>query len=578
MAFDGITICALKDELKDKLEGRRISKISQPEELELIFTVKGDGGNSRLFISASPSLPLMYLTKTNKTAPLSAPNFCMLLRKHISNGRIAEIKQMGLERVISFKIEHLDELGDFAVKYLIVELMGKHSNVIFCDEDLTILDSIKHVNAFMSSVREVLPGRKYFTPSQEHKFDPYEVTETMMKEDFLRRPVSVKKALISSLTGFSTTAAVDICVKCDVDADAPCASLSFEDKDNIYKSFNNIINTLDTKDYSPVIYMDEGGKPCEFSAYPLTSQKDRLEVKKDSISSMLEDFYKEKNTFNNMQQKSLDLRKHVKNLIEREDKKLMLQKKQLSDTDKMENYRLYGEMLQTYGHGISGEKSITVDNYYDGSKLTIPLDPELGGIENSKKYFDKYAKAKRTKEALSTQIETTENTIEYLAGVLSFLNLAETVEDLDEIRSELKAGGYIKKGSSTGKKKQVKSKPLHFVTPSGFHVYVGKNNYQNEELSLKFATGNDWWFHAKQMPGSHVIIKTEGKEITDDDYLLCAQLAGYYSSGRDSDKLEIDYVQKKHLKKPAGSAPGYVIYHTNYSMVIHPSKDGLLTE
>ena len=574
MAFDGITIHGLCYELAKELIGSRISKIAQPENYELIITCKGQAGQKRLFISANPSLPLIYFTGVNKPSPMTAPNFCMLLRKHISGGRISEVQQMGLERVIKIGIEHLDEMGEQAKKFLMIEIMGKHSNIIFCDEDMKILDAIRHVGALTSSVREVLPGRDYFIPSQEGKFDPWSVTDVMFYEDILKRPMPIAGALTSSLVGFSKVAAIDLCERAGADADRPATAITVQARDDLYREFKSLLSRMDEGDYHPVIYYNNK-MPSEFSVYPLSSYSDMEEVSCSDISSMLEDFYTKKAAYTLMQQKSSDIRKHIKNLIERESKKLDLQEKQMADTKKLDNIQLYGELLSAYGHDIkAGSKKVTLKNYYNGEDVTIPLDETKSGIENSQAYFDRYAKLKRTKSALEVQLETTRSSLNYLKETLSFAEMCESAEDLEELKKELRDQGYLKKETQKGKKTKP-SKPLHFVSEAGYDFYVGKNNYQNEYVTFKIANGGDWWFHAKQMPGSHVIIKGKNEELPDDQFILAAQLAAFYSSGRDSDKLEIDYIQRKFLKKPAGGPPGYLIYHTNYSMVVKPSTEGL---
>ncbi|MBQ5431659.1 MAG: NFACT family protein [Lachnospiraceae bacterium] len=577
MAFNGITLHALARELQEKLTGGRIVKIAQPEPEELILTIKNNGEKFLLQISANASLPLIYLTSENKKAPLTAPNFCMLLRKYIGNSQIDEIRQIDFERVLCFKISHLNELGDPAVKYLYVEIMGKHSNIIFCDQDQKILDAIKRIPAQVSSVREVLPGREYFIPAQENKYQPNDINRTRFMEDILSRPVSIFKAILSSVIGFSSTSVQQLCTMAGVDSDASTASLSSSEKADMYDAFTRMLATIEQTP-SPIIYLDAKDRhPVEFCAYPLLAYEGYcIRDDHNSVSEVLEQYFAKKALYSNMKQRSSDLRRSVKTLLERESKKLDLQIRQMKDTEKMEQYRVYGELLHTYGYQIpEGETSATVTNYYDNRELTIPLDPQKSAMENAQRYFDKYTKCKRTRVALTEQIKETEKTVEHLSAILNSLEIAESSNDLDEIRRELEEFGYIHKHAKNKKEKAGKSHPLHFVTEDGFHIYVGKNNYQNDALTFKKATGNDWWFHAKKIPGSHVIVKTEGEELPDDVFMIAAELAGYYSSGKDSEKLEIDYLQKKNVKKPSGAAPGFVIYYTNYSMMIHPQIRGV---
>lgn len=574
MAFDGITTNCIMQELNHLLAGQRISKIAQPEREELLFTFKAlNEGSNRLLISANASLPFLYMTKENKTSPLNAPNFCMLLRKYIGNGRISAISQPSMERVLCFTIEHLDEMGDPAVKYLYVEIMGKHSNIIFCDKDGQIIDSIKHVSGQMSSIREVLPGRPYFIPAQQDRFDPWQIAKEQFVEQILKKPCSVTKAIYTSLVGFSPIIATELAYRSGLDADDSTAALAQADVERLYDVFRSLLQDLSDGNFSYGIYYDPvTGAPKEFAPIPLTIYSDMEYKTFSSISEALEAFYAQRNKHTVIHQKSTDLRKIVSIHLERDRKKYLLQKKQLADTEKKDKYRIYGEMLHTYGYAASpGDKSIEVTNYYTNEPFVIPLDPTLDAMENAKKYFDKYAKLKRTGDALSSYILETENEIKHLESIETSLSIAETEGDLAAIKEELQEYGFIKKHSGKKTNRISKSQPLHFVDDNGFHIYVGKNNYQNDQLTFKFATGNDWWFHAKQMTGSHVIVKSENKELPDSTYEYAAALAAYYSSGRDNEKVEIDYLQKKNVKKPNGSAPGFVVYYTNYSLVATPS-------
>ena len=574
MAFDGITTNCIMQELNHLLAGQRISKIAQPEREELLFTFKAlNEGSNRLLISANASLPFLYMTKENKTSPLNAPNFCMLLRKYIGNGRISAISQPSMERVLCFTIEHLDEMGDPAVKYLYVEIMGKHSNIIFCDKDGQIIDSIKHVSGQMSSIREVLPGRPYFIPAQQDRFDPWQIAKEQFVEQILKKPCSVTKAIYTSLVGFSPFIATELAYRSGLDADDSTAALTQADVERLYDVFRSLLQDLSDGNFSYGIYYDPvTGAPKEFAPIPLTIYSDMEYKTFSSISEVLEAFYAQRNKHTVIHQKSTDLRKIVSIHLERDRKKYLLQKKQLADTEKKDKYRIYGEMLHTYGYAASpGDKSIEVTNYYTNEPFVIPLDPTLDAMENAKKYFDKYAKLKRTGNALSSYILETENEIKHLESIETSLSIAETEGDLAAIKEELQEYGFIKKHSGKKTNRISKSQPLHFVDDNGFHIYVGKNNYQNDQLTFKFATGNDWWFHAKQMTGSHVIVKSENKELPDSTYEYAAALAAYYSSGRDNEKVEIDYLQKKNVKKPNGSAPGFVVYYTNYSLVATPS-------
>lgn len=578
MALDGIVISNIVSELQKALVGGRINKIAQPEKDELLLTIKGNGGQYRLLISAGASLPLIYLTNNNKPSPLTAPNFCMLLRKHLNSAKIISITQPELERIVQIEIEHLNELGDICTKYLIIEIMGKHSNIIFCDDQMKIVDSIKHISGLVSSVREVLPGRDYFIPKTQEKLNPLTITYEDFKEAVLSKAAPCAKGIYSALTGISPLTANEVCHRASIDGEASLSSLSEMEGLHLFKNFERLMEDVKNQAFKPVIvYKDK--EPIEFSSVELHCY-DSLEKKTyESISEVLESYYSMKDVITRIRQKSSDLRRVVSNALERSRKKLDLQSKQLKDTEKRDKYKVYGELITTYGYQLEeGAKSLTCENYYTNEEITIPLDETISPMDNAKKYFERYSKLKRTYEALTVQLEETKEELSHLESISSALDIALEEDDLVEIKRELTEYGYIKKHGmdGKGKKQKVKSKPFHYISSDGFHMYVGKNNFQNEELTFKFATGNDWWFHAKGMAGSHVIVKLgNAEEMPDRTFEEAGMLAGYYSKGRELDKVEIDYIQKKHIKKPNNSKPGFVIYHTNYSLTIQPDISGI---
>ncbi len=575
MALDGITVRALKNELASRLTGGRISKIVQPEADELQLTIKTNEANERLLICAGATLPFVYLTDENKQAPLTAPNFCMLLRKHISGGRVVDITQPGLERIIEFTIEHLDEMGDRCQKILTVELMGKHSNIIFRKPDGTIIDSIKHISAATSSVREVLPGREYFIPKTENKIDLHnyilcnsDMTADRFGVSSLCNPFSLTKSLYTTFTGFSPAIAESLCELAGLDSSRGANTYEPDELCRLAAPLSDLDRTIEANDFRPAMIVNDNDDPVEFEVVPLSQYKDMKRVSFGSVSELLIAYYRLRSEYTYMRQKSADIRKIVTTALERNLRKLDLQQKQLDDTAKMDKYKVWGELLQTYGYSAEeGADKLTCDNYYTNETVTIPLDPTISAMANSVKYFDRYNKLKRTKEAVSVQIEETAGEIEHLRSVLASLDIATCDDDLTQIKDELIDSGYIKrKGGSKGKAKS-KSRPFHYISADGFSIYVGKNNYQNDELTFKMANTGDWWFHAKKIPGSHVIVRCEGRELSDRTFEEAASLAAYYSAGRSMGKVEIDYVKRKEIKKPAGAKPGFVVYYTNYSMV-----------
>lgn len=576
MAFDGTVIANIVYDMHRLLTGGRIYKIYQPEADELLLVIKNQKETYRLLLSASASLPLVYFTSENKQNPLTAPNFCMLLRKHISNGRILSVVQPGMERILEISIEHLNELGDLCQKKLVIEIMGKHSNIIFLDDTSMIIDSIKHISSQVSSVREVLPGRTYTMPPSKGKIALAEITPAWMTETFFSRANSLQKAIYSSLSGISPMMANEICFRANLDGSASTASLSSAQQTALYGELIRLKTQLEQKEFSPCIVY-QGNTPQEFSALPLSMYTD-MEIREfPSISEVLETYYAEKEVVTRIRQKSTDLRKIVSNAIERTAKKYDLQRKQLKDTEKKEKYKVYGELLHTYGYDVKpGQKELTCVNYYDNQEITIPLDGQLNAMDNAKKYFDRYGKLKRTYEALHALVEETHAELLHLESISNALEIARDESDLAMIKEELMEYHYVKRHGQNKKKSRSKSKPFHYISSDGFHMYVGKNNFQNEELTFKFANGKDMWFHAKKMAGSHVIVKLEtAEDLPDRTYEEAARLAAYYSKGKNAPKVEVDYTRRRNLKKPPQAKPGFVIYHTNYSMNIEPDIRGI---
>ena len=574
MAFDGVTIAGIVSELRDKLVGNRIYKIAQPEKDELILTVKGSCGQVRMLMSADASLPLLYLTEKNKTSPMTAPNFCMLLRKHLQNARIISVTQPGLERIVRFELEHLNELGDLCRKYLIIELMGKHSNIIFCDDKDMIIDSIKHISGMVSSVREVLPGRTYFIPRTQDKADLLACSAEEVAAVLRARSLPLYKEIYTGFTGISPCIAQELCCRAGIDADLPSPELSAEMSERIVSGICGLADSIRHEDFCyNVVY--ENGQPAEYAAVRLSSYAQGQSRNFERISDLLEYYYAEKNMITRIRQRSVDLRKIVQTALERNVKKYDLQIRQLQDTEKRDKYRVYGELLNAYGYGVeTGAKSMEALNYYDDRMITIPLDPTLSAGENAKKYFDKYQKLKRTYEALTTLTKETKEEIDHLSSISTSLDIALREEDLVQIKEELIESGYIRRRGNA-KREKITSRPFHYVSSDGYHIYVGKNNYQNEELTFRFATGNDWWFHTKGIPGSHVVVKADNEELPDRVFEEAGKLAAHYSQARGQEKVEIDYTQKKNVKKPNGSKPGFVVYYTNYSLVIDSDITGI---
>ena len=583
MAFDGIATACLAKELSDLLTGGRINKIAQTDTSELVLTIKPmmekGGGQVRLYLSADPSLPLCYLTEKARQAPLTAPAFCMLLRKHIQSGRIVSVTQPGLERIIRFEIEHLNEMGDLCRHILVIEIMGKHSNLIFLDENEKVVDSIRRVSSLVSSVREVLPGRDYFVPSTQGKINPLEEEEGAFKEKLSQAGADPAGLLMKTYTGLSRQMAEEILFRADLSHDRSASSMTGEEQTALWKVFSGLMEDVRKGTFSPAIYYKKTGGsqvPADFSAVPMTMYSDMERRDYPGMSSLLEAFYDQKNEVTRIRQKSADLRHIVQTILERDIHKYDLQLRQIRDTEKKDKYRVYGELLNAYGYGVpEGAKSCVLDNYYTGEKLTVPLDPRLTPQQNAKKYFDRYTKLKRTYEALSRLTVEVKAEIDHLESIRTSLDLSTGEGDLAMIRKEMEDAGFIRRHSDSkkGRSRTPQSRPLHYISSDGFDLYVGKNNLQNDELTFKMAAPSDIWFHANDMPGSHVILKARGlamNDIPDRVFEEAASLAAWYSSGRAQGKVEIDYLERRDVKKPGGARPGFVVYYTNYSILANP--------
>jgi predicted ribosome quality control (RQC) complex YloA/Tae2 family protein len=566
MPFDGITVAALVAELKAELVGGRVTKVAQPEPDELILTIKAQE-TRRLLISANASLPLLYLTENNKPGPATAPGFCMLLRKYMNNGRIIDITQPGLERIVHFHIGHRDEMGDYGEKKLIVEIMGKHSNIIFVNGEDVIIDSIKHVSGAVSSVREVLPGRPYFVAGAAAKADPLMVTEAEFAALVTAKALPLHEAVYTHFMGISPVMAQELCWLAGLDGDAGVSGATAAEVVRLYAVLAACMEDVKAGRFTPTVYHRDG-EPFDFAVLPLTMWGEG--TAQPPVSFMLEDFYRSRAVTSRIRQKSGDLRRIVQTALERNRKKYDLQLKQISDATKKDKYRVYGELINTYGYGLEpGAKSLAARDYNRGEDIIIPLDPLLTAGENAKKYFEKYNKLKRTAEALATLTKEVEEEIAHLESIAAALDIAQHEDDLTQIKEEMVASGYIRR-KGTAKKEKAQSRPFHYISSDGFHIYVGKNNFQNEEITFGLAEAGDWWFHAKGLPGSHVVVKTEGKELPDRTFEEAAALAAYYSRGREQEKVEVDYTERRNVKKPNGSKPGFVVYYTNYSLVAVP--------
>lgn len=567
MALCGIFISGLRNELEIELSETRLTKIQEPALNELLLTFKSKEKERRLFLSVNASLPLVYLTEEKKESPATAPAFLMVLRKYLQNARLLSVSQPSLERILIFTFEHADDLGDLKIKKLIVEMMGKYSNIILTDDDDMILDAIRHVTPVVSSLRTVLPGLRWFIPPMQEKKDA--LTET---ENGFISTVKTDDTFIFTLTqnyiGFAKETVSEFLIGEGLHPDTVIHTEA--DKSVLYAAFSHLMQRISETDYRPQVVFREQ-KPVAYGPFELNSYSAPYRIEQcASFSDLLHTFYYEKNRMDTINSRTIEFRKVLKTLLERETKKMDLYRSQLSDAEKMDRLKLYGELLMANQYALKPGKTATVLNYYDGSEITVPMDETLSPLENANRYYAKYQKLKRTKAAVTDLLKTSEATISHLSSIMHSLNVSETENELSEIRLEMEESGYLRHQNGKGRVKAKASKPHHYLSSDGFHIYVGKNNIQNELLTLKTAGPRDLFFHVKNAPGSHVVLMTEGREVPDRAYEEAGALAAYYSSQKDAEKVEIDYCPCSIVKKPQNGPKGLVIYHSNYSLMAKP--------
>jgi predicted ribosome quality control (RQC) complex YloA/Tae2 family protein len=577
MAFDGITVSAIKAEIEDKILGGRIDKVYQPEKDEIILGIRSMGQAYKLLLTSNASNPKFHFTQTNPSNPMTPPLFCMVMRKHLQSGKIIKIEQPDFDRILNIYVESLNELGDYSVKKLVLEIMGRHSNIILTDENNTILDCIKHIGHDTSSVREVLPGREYTLPPSQGKINTLELDNNNFNEVLENNPsFEIQSVIYKNYTGISPIAASEICYRANVNGSTPVEALTDIQKEIVFNKFAELVEDIKANRFYPENITNEKGKTIDFSPIEMT-QFNGLEIKKyTSISELIESFYANRDFAYRIGQKTQDLRKLITQNIERCIRKKDIQMQTLRSIKNRDELRLKGELLTANIYSIKkGMTTVELPNYYSENQelVAIELDSNKTPSENAQKYYKAYNKAKRTFEALKDQIKSNDEELAYLESVLTSVNNCTDEQDVKEIRRELREEGYVKKVKNQKDKSKKHSVPLHFISQDGFDIYVGKNNIQNDELTLKFARPRDIWMHTKNIPGSHVIIVANGQTIPDTTLNEGAMLSAFYSKAKNSSKVPVDYTEKKNVKKPNGSKPGFVIYETNKTAYITTSEE-----
>lgn len=567
MSYDGIVTKAVVNELNELLTDGRIDKIYQPEKDEIIIQIYNNSVNYKLLISASSTYPRLYITNNTYENPINAPAYCMLLRKNLQGLRISSIEQHLLDRVIIITASGKDELGYQEYKQIVVEIMGKYSNIILLDKSTNkIIDSIKRVNKDMSRVREVLPGLFYTFPPINNKVDPRDIDIEVFRKliDLNNKNMRIDKFLYQNFLGLSPLISKEICTIANIIIDRTLLSLSDSEINAIYSAFESIIKKVNDNEFTPTANIDNNGKINYFYAFPLRQFDSTNNKYFDNMSNLLDFIYYKIDKDDRIKQRSSSIRKIVENRIDKLQHKLSKISEELIESADREKYKIYADLLQSNIHAIpKGVESIELSNFYDPEQNTIeiPLDVTLSPAANAQKYYKKYAKLKAASSILKEQIEETQNEIFYLESILLSLNLVNEFYELDEIRTELIDHGYIKRPS--GKKKistAQKSKPLHYLSSDGFDIYVGKNNLQNEYLTTKFAKKDDLWLHAKNTPGSHVIIKSKNSEIPESTIYEAAYLAALFSKNNFQTKIDVDYTKRVFVKKPKDTKYGFVNY------------------
>ncbi|MBQ8636982.1 MAG: NFACT family protein [Clostridia bacterium] len=577
MALDSIAVSALIKELNISLTDGRIDKIHQPERDELTVSVRTYTDSYKLVISASPSNARIHFTNASRENPKTAPMFCMLLRKHIQGGKIISISQPDYERIIDITVQTRNELGDIVLRHLMVELTGRNSNIILTDENSKIIEAARHVDFTQSSVRQILPGLSYFAPPPQEKI-PFLDSSREFNISFDDVTQSAQSALMGQISGISPIFAREIVYLATSRTDTMSSSLTDTSKKRILDLLNQYRLKAINGDFSPVIITEkETGRIIDFSAFDISQYENACEIKSfERISDSIESFYNTRASKERLKQRSADLLKLVTSNLERLSKKLIIQQKTLKDAENKDKYRRFGDLITSSIYMIQqGMTEVSVSDYFEPDLPTviIPLSPQLTPAENAQKYYKKYTKAKNAETEVMKQLESTLTEKEYLESTLSFVENCTTLSDINAIRAELAEQGYIKSRTQNRRKqKEPNSLPYHFISSDGFDIYVGKNNLQNDVLTLKFANSQDIWFHTKKIHGSHTVIKLGvDKDVPKTTLTEAAQLAAYYSKGRDSGQVPVDYTAVKNVKKPNGAKPGMVIYD-NYNTIYTTPK------
>ena len=573
MPLDAICLQAVVQELRPKLLNLRIDKVQQPARDQVILLLRG---NQRLLLNAGANAPRLQLTEITRDNPAEPPMFCMLLRKHLVGARVADITQPPLERLVRLELDVTDDFGQPGRRTLVLEAMGRRSNLILLDGEGRIIDCMRRVDAEMSASRQVLPGLYYEPPASVGRLPVTEETEDGFREKMrtVNQERQLDAFLLDSYFGVSPLMAREIAFRAAGSVDARLYELNEEARRRFWGKILEFSNAVMQNNFTALM-LKRDGKPEEFACFPILQYGVALEMEKfDSFSDLLDSFYEQRERQERVRQRGADLIRTATTARDRLRRKLALQEKDYAQTQNRDQLRLSGDLITSNLYRMErGSSRLVCENFYEEGcpSITIPLDPLLTPQQNAAKYYKRYTKAKTAEKYLREQMEIARRDAEYLESVLEEISHAETEQDFIDIRSELKEAGFLRRQG----KKEIKrvARPRAFMTSSGFQVLVGRNNRQNDQLTLKEADRRDIWFHTQKIHGSHAILRTQGQEVDDDTIVEAAKLAAYYSQARESGNVPVDYTPVKNVKKPAGARPGMVIYTTCRTVNVTPDEE-----
>ncbi|VBB07959.1 Hypothetical protein LUCI_3224 [Lucifera butyrica] len=576
MSLDGLSLAPLIAELNQNLAGGRIEKIFQPEKLTLLFWIRQAGQTLRLLIAANPDNPRIHLTKTTGENPATPPSFCMLLRKHLEDGRIAKVEQHELDRMIRIPVDVRGERGRILTKYLLIELMGKHSNIIFVEQDL-IIDAIKRVNSHMSQFRQVLPGLPYRVPPGQNRLNLLAVEPSHFVQVLLStQKGSLLKAVISTGLGIGPVTAREIIWQAGLPLDIAVEEVTGQDRTSLASALSNIVNHLRSDCARPVVVTDNSQSLLAIAPFPL-EHLSRQESRNFPTMSLAIEFASQLKGQTRPGPETQGLQKLVAAELAKSHRKSLILKQELADARQADTFLSHGNILMNFLAAVTNgaEEVLLPDLLRDPSGKTcvaISLDPDLTPVQNAQNYYAKYNKLKRAQETLAGQLAQCETELKYLESIQISLDWATTASDALEIRQELIAAGYIKEITRCRKTASTNSRPLSALTADGFTILVGKNNLQNDFVTFKQSRPDDIWFHTKDVPGSHVILRRQAEQASPAALNTAANLAAYFSKARSSTNIPVDYTERRYVKKPAGAKPGFVIYSHQHTLYITPDE------